>query len=101
MFVELKSKSNFSFLRGASDAREYVQRASELRMPAVAITDINGVYGLPRAYEATKVFDDVKLIAGAELTLRDHPNLTLIAPTRAAYSTLTQLITFLHAGKEK
>jgi error-prone DNA polymerase len=101
MFVELKCKSNFSFLRGASDAREYVERASELRMPAVAISDINGVYGLPRAYEACKIFQDVKLIAGAELTLRGHPPLTLIAKTRKAYGILCKLLTSLHAGKEK
>ncbi len=53
-YAELKCKSNFSFLRGASDAREYIERASSLLIKAVGITDINGVYGIPRAYEENK-----------------------------------------------
>ena len=101
MFVELKCKSNFSFLRGASDAREYIERAYELRMPAVAITDLNGVYGIPRAYEATKAYPDVKLIVGTELTFVDHPNLTILARTRGAYAVICRLITQLHRDKEK
>ena len=101
MFVELKCKSNFSFLRGASDAREYVVRASELRMPAIAITDINGVYGIPRAWEVVKNAPDLKLIVGSELTLSDHPNITLIARDRGAYAVLCRTLTELHAGSEK
>ena len=58
MFVELKAKSNFSFLRGASDSREYIAQAVALGLPAIAITDVNGVYALPRAYEALKEIKD-------------------------------------------
>ncbi|MBC7385144.1 MAG: error-prone DNA polymerase [Cryobacterium sp.] len=101
MYAELLAKSNFSFLRGASDSRDYVERASELRMPAVGIVDINGVYAIPRAYEVTKAITDVKLIVGSELTLSDHPPIALIARDRGAYAVLCQTITKLHAGKEK
>ncbi len=101
MFVELKCKSNFSFLKGASDTRDYIQRAHELKMPAIGITDINGVYGIPRAHEALKNFPDLKLIIGAELTLADHPPLTLLAKNREGYGRLCEIITALHAGKEK
>ena len=85
MYAELKCKSNFSFLRGASDAREYVTRAGELFIPAIAITDINGVYALPRAFEVSKRFKDTKLITGSEITLLDHPPITLLARDRAAW----------------
>lgn len=101
MYAELLCKSNFSFLRGASDSRDYVDRASELRMPAVGIVDLNGVYALPRAYEVTKSISDVKLIVGSELTLSDHPNIALIARDKPAYATLCRIITALHAGKAK
>lgn len=101
MYAELLCKSNFSFLRGASDSRDYVDRASELRMPAVGIVDINGVYALPRAYEVTKSISDVKLIVGSELTLSDHPNIALIARDKPAYASLCRIITALHAGKAK
>ena len=101
MYAELKCKSNFSFLRGASDSREYISRASELGINAVGITDVNGVYALPRAFEEQKHRQNVKLIAGAELTLKDHPPLTLLARDRAAYGVLCRLITTTHQGKEK
>ncbi len=70
-------------------------------MPAVAITDINGVYGIPRAYEVAKKIPHLKLITGAELTLSDHPNLTLLVQNRASYGLLCVILTALHSGKEK
>lgn len=102
MFVEFKAKSNFSFLRGASDSREYIAQAVALGLPAIAITDVNGVYALPRAYEALKeVKDKLKLISGAEITVLDHPNITLLAKTRKGYGFLCRLITAVHKDKEK
>lgn len=103
MYVELKCKSNFSFLRGASDSRELAARAHLLGMPAVGITDINGVYALPRAYEIIKDMKlDLKLICGAEVVLSEgHPPITLIAQTRKAYGLLCRILTAVHAGKEK
>ncbi len=102
MYVELNCKSNFSFLRGASDSREYIRRALELGMNALGICDINGVYGLPRAYEVIR--DQAPgfiLICGAEITVTGHPAITLIAQTRAAWGLLCRLITQVHAGKLK
>lgn len=101
MYVELQCKTNFSFLRGASEAGEYVQRAAELGIPALAITDINGVYALPRAFEAMKHFESVRLIAGCELTVTDHPPVSLLARDRAAYGVMCRLLTAALRGKEK
>ena len=101
MYAELKCRSNFSFLRGASDAREHVERAVELRLAGIAMTDLNGVYGLPRAWEVARLAPELNLIAGAELRLRDHPHLTLLCRDRAAYGLLCRMITALHAGKPK
>ena len=102
MYVELNCRSNFSFLRGASDSRDYIRRAVELEMPAIGVTDINGVYGLPRAYEVIR--DEVqncKLICGAEITVQKHSPITLIATTRKAWALLCRIITQVHAGKLK
>ena len=101
MYAELQCKTNFSFLRGASDAGEYVQRAYELGMTSLAITDVNGVYALPRAYEATKKYPQVKLISGCELKLHDHPSITLLSRNRAAYGVMCRILTAAHHGKEK
>ena len=102
MFVELLCKSNFSFLRGASDARDYVIKAHQLGMPAIGICDINGVYGLPRAFEAIRDFaPQMKLIVGSEVTIQNHPPITLIAKTRKGWGLMCRIITQVHAGKEK
>jgi error-prone DNA polymerase len=102
MYVELTCKSNFSFLRGASDSREYIARAKELGMHAIGISDINGVYGLPRAYEVIRdQAPEMKLICGAEITFDNRPSIHLIAQTRKAWAFLCRIITQVHAGKEK
>lgn len=102
MYVELACKSNFSFLRGASDSRDYIRRARAMGMPALGVTDVNGVYGLPRAYEVIRdEAPDFKLICGAEITVQNHPPITLIATTRAAWGVLCRMITKVHSGKLK
>lgn len=102
MFVELLCKSNFSFLRGASDSREYITRAVALGMPAIGISDINGVYGLPRAYEFIRDHaPHVKLICSAEVTIQNKPPIHLIARTRKGWALLCRILTQVHAGKIK
>ena len=101
MYAELQCKTNFSFLRGASEASEYVQRAYELGITALAITDVNGVYALPRAFEATRKFPQVRLISGCELKLQDHPSISLISRDRSAYGLMCRILTAAHSGKEK
>lgn len=102
MYVELNCKSNFSFLRGASDSREYIGRAKEIGMPALGVCDINGVYGLPRAYEAIRDhIADLKLICGSQITVENHPPITLIVRTKKAWGLLCRIITQIHAGKIK
>jgi len=100
-YAELQCKTNFSFLRGASEAAEYIQRASELEIYSLAITDVNGVYALPRAFEAIRRFPQVRLISGCELKLQDHPPISLISRDRTAYGLMCQILTAAHHGKEK
>jgi error-prone DNA polymerase len=102
MYVELMCKSNFSFLRGASDSRDYIMRAIQMGLPALGITDRNGVYGLPRAYEIIRDHaPNFNLICGAEITIQNHPSITLIARSRRSWGLLCRLITQTHAGKDK
>jgi error-prone DNA polymerase len=101
-YAELLCKSNFSFLEGASHPNELMQRADELGVAALGLVDRNGVYGMPRAYEAQKGLKlRTKLVVGAELTFDDRPPIALIARDRAAYGVLCRMITAAHAGKPK
>jgi error-prone DNA polymerase len=100
-YAELKCKTNFSFLRGASHPEELVSRAVELGLKGLALNDKDGVYGIPKAYHYSRSHPDFKFIVGADLTLKDHPSLTLLAKDRQAYGLLCRMITASHADKPK
>lgn len=101
MYAELQCKTNFSFLKGASHPEELVDRAHAIGLKALAITDINGVYGLPKAYNRARSIPGFKLIAGAEILMADNSTLSFLATNRRSYATLCRLLTRAHADKEK
>ena len=53
-YAELHCRSNYSFLDGASHPHELVERAGELGLVALALTDRSGLYGVVRAWEAAR-----------------------------------------------
>ena len=65
-YVELRCKTNYSFLEGASHPEELVVRAKELGYRGLAITDRSSLAGVVRAHAAAKDHA-LKLIVGAEL----------------------------------
>jgi error-prone DNA polymerase len=67
MYVELHSRSAFSFLEGASLPEELIGVCSNLGMPAMALLDRDGVYGSPRFHLAAKKAR-IKAHIGAEVT---------------------------------
>lgn len=91
-YVELHCHSNFSLLDGASHPEDLVARAVELGMPALAITDHDGLYGVVRFYKSAQKAG-IKPIIGAEVTLEGGPHLTLLARDNGGYSNLCRLIT--------
>lgn len=108
--VELLCRSNYSFLRGASHPEELVQTAHDLGYAALALSDLDGVYGLAKAYWRWKSLrqeraSPLKLILGAELSLGPAPGrtqgLTLLAQGREGWSLLCRLLTASHAGQPK
>jgi error-prone DNA polymerase len=67
MFIELHSRSAFSFLEGASLPEDLIATCAHLDMPAMALLDRDGVYGAPRFYMAAKKAK-IKAHMGAEVT---------------------------------
>ena len=66
-YIELHARSAFSFLEGASLPEELASVCSQLKMPAMALLDTDGVYGAPRFHlAATKT--NLKAHIGAEVT---------------------------------
>jgi len=67
MYIELHSRSAFSFLEGASLPEKLIDTCSGLNMPAMALLDRDGVYGSPRFHmAATRA--GIKAHIGAEVT---------------------------------
>jgi error-prone DNA polymerase len=101
-YVELRAKSAFSFLEGASQPGELIEKAHALGLAGLALSDRNGVYGMPRAWGVARTLPDFRFLVGSELTLcAPEPPLSLLARTRAGYGLLCRLITAAHEGREK
>jgi error-prone DNA polymerase len=104
MYVELHSRSAFSFLEGASVPEELVAACANLGMPAMAVLDRDGLYGSPRFHLAAKKAK-IKAHIGVEVTcatflprrgreqLRGEFRLPLLVASRTGYQNLCRLIT--------
>jgi error-prone DNA polymerase len=92
-YAELAMATAYSFLRGASHAHELVERARDLGLAALAVTDRNSLAGVVRAHVAARDCG-LKLVIGARLAFEDGaPDVLAYAPDRAAYGQLSRLIT--------
>lgn len=97
-FVPLWVKSNYSFLEGASHPEELVEQAHRLGLPALALTDRDGVYGVVRAHVRAKELG-LKLLIGSQISVRcvgrknrDSMPVVLLAQDREGYGNLCRLI---------
>ena len=91
-YAELHALSDFSFQRGASNARELFERAKDIGYSALAITDECSLSGIVRALEAS-LESDLPLIVGSEFRLEDGTVLVLLVENQAGYTELCRLIT--------
>ena len=67
-YIELHASSAFSFLESPSAPESYIERALEINMPAMALTDRNGLYGVARFHTSAKN-NEVKAHIGAEIAV--------------------------------
>src|SRR5436309_9398333 len=72
MYIELHSRSAFSFLEGASLPERLIETCPNLGMPAMALLDRDGVYGAPRFHMAAQKIG-IKAHIGAEVTCESLP----------------------------
>jgi len=106
----LHTASAFSFLAGASQPETLIERAAQLEMPAIALGDRNGLYGVARFHTMAKKCG-VKAHFGAEIAVSsfgrlqtpskwlpnqcpvEAPRLLLLCASQTGYRNLCQLIT--------
>ncbi|HKV56015.1 MAG TPA: PHP domain-containing protein, partial [Candidatus Binataceae bacterium] len=102
-YVELRARSAFSFLEGATSPEDLAESAVSLGYDAIALGDRDGVYGAPRFYQAASQ-SGLRALVGAELTLDDESfglergaaepsRLYVLVPDRARYKNLCRMIT--------
>ncbi len=91
MYCELHCHTYYSLLDGASSPEALLDRAVALGMPALAITDHDGLYGVVEFWRAA-CERGIRPVIGAEVTLAHGSHLTLLAETQAGYANLSRLI---------
>ncbi len=102
MYIELHTRSAFSFLEGSSLPEELAEVCHSHQMPAMALLDRDGVYGAARFHLAMKKLG-LQAHIGAEITsllpnvlLADNvvlPRVSLLCASREGYQNLCRLIT--------
>ena len=103
-FVHLHVHTEYSLLDGASRIGSLVQRAKELDMPAIAITDHGSMYGIVDFYKQAKK-QGIKPIIGCEVYVAPRSrkernmvegeayyHLVLLAETDEGYRNLIELV---------
>ncbi|MGC6416922.1 MAG: DNA polymerase III subunit alpha [Bradymonadia bacterium] len=111
-FVHLHVNTQYSLLKSAIRISDLIQRAQEMGMPAVAMTDTNNMFGAVEFYKKAKKAG-IKPIFGTEVSvsldpIAERPNrvskLVLLARTNRGYENLRELLSMawldgLHDGE--
>jgi len=105
-YVELRARSAFCFLEGASNPEDLVERAAELGHDTLALADLHGVSGVPRFHRAAREAG-LRPLCGAEIEVHPPPgsgppgHLLLLAESRRGWQRLCRLLTEAHRDAPK
>ncbi|MEE3325843.1 MAG: error-prone DNA polymerase [Myxococcota bacterium] len=104
-YVELRARSAFSFLDGASNPEDLALRAAHLGYSSLALADSGGVYGIPRFHAAARSAG-LSAILGAEIDLEwaqtPRPlRLRFLVESARGWRHLCRLLTRGHRGRAK
>jgi len=99
-YVELRARSAFSFLRGASQPEDLALRAADLGYEAMALGDHGGLYGMPRFHAAAREAG-LRPIVAADVDVEGIGSLRLLVEDEKGYKNLCRLFTRGHARGPK
>ncbi|MBE6233446.1 MAG: DNA polymerase III subunit alpha [Bacteroidales bacterium] len=71
-FVHLHVHTQYSILDGQASISSLFERAKELEMPALAITDHGNMYGVKEFLKVAKNYPEIKPIIGCEIYVTKH-----------------------------
>jgi error-prone DNA polymerase len=92
LHTHLHVKSGFSYGYGVATPEELVVAASRMGYEALAITDRDGLYGVPRFLRASEDAG-ISPIVGAEVSMEGGSHVVLLAESMTGYRSLCRLIT--------
>ena len=96
-FVHLRCHSEYSITDGIVRINDYVEKASENSMRAIALTDLSNVFGAVKFYKAA-TSKKIKPIIGSDVWLenesnRDQPyRLLLLCQSQKGYLNLSRIL---------
>jgi error-prone DNA polymerase len=89
-YSHLHVHSGFSY--GTATPEELVEAAAGMGFGALALTDRDGLYGVPRFLEVCER-SGLSPIVGAEVAIEGSGHVVLLADSMASYRSLCRLIT--------
>ncbi len=104
-FVHLHVHTQYSILDGQSSIENLFNRAEELGMPGLAITDHGNMYGVKEFFKYAKMHPSVKPVIGCEayVSVGDHRvkekgyyHLILLAKNYEGYKNLVKIVSTAH-----
>ncbi|OYY82398.1 MAG: hypothetical protein B7Y34_02690, partial [Methylophilales bacterium 16-45-9] len=96
-FVHLRCHSEYSIVDGIVRIDDYVKHAAQDQMPAIALTDLNNLFGAIKFYKASRG-KGLKPIIGCDIWLENSANreqpsrALLLCQNHAGYLLLCQLL---------
>jgi error-prone DNA polymerase len=110
-YAELCCRSNYSFTEGASFPEELAERAKELGLHALALTDRDGTYGAVRLHRSAKK-GTFPVLHGALLTVRlgaervwegegEAASIVALAQSREGWASLCRLVSTARSQAQK
>lgn len=100
MYVELHTRSAFSFLTGASLPEDLVRACSDLNIPAMAMLDRDNLSGAVRFHLAAQK-SGVRAHIGVEISSTDGCFYPLLAESQKGYQNLCRLISQIKLRAKK
>ena len=94
MFIHLNTHSVYSAMRGLISITDLLELTRSLSMKTLALTDVNGIWGLIRFIQQCR-YKDIKPIAGANLILAKEEVLILVE-NQYGYENLCKILSTVH-----
>ncbi|HYA21309.1 MAG TPA: DNA polymerase III subunit alpha [Burkholderiales bacterium] len=104
-FVHLRLHSEYSIVDGIVRLDDAVRKAAEDRIPALALTDLNNLFGMVKFYQATRK-SGIKPIVGCDVWLSDESDrdqlfrLLLLCQSHEGYLHLCRLLSRAYRGNQ-